>query len=87
MTARPGIVFPAAACFALCAFAFANVALAQDAPKADATTTDHMDAPKADATTADHMSDHMAPMKHGMKKDTMKKDSMASDHMAPETPK
>ena len=75
MTSRPSILITAAACFAVFAVGFANFAVAEDAPKADATTPDHMS------------SDHMAPMKKPKMKKHMKEGSMMSDHMAPEAPK
>lgn len=71
MTSKLKFLRPAAACLVLGGVAFANVARAQDAPKPD-------------ATSADHMADHMAPAKkHHMKKHMMKEDHM----MAPEAPK
>jgi pentapeptide MXKDX repeat protein len=73
MTSRLKFLVPAAACVALSAAAFANVARAEDAPKPDAMSADHM-----------MSGDHMAPMK----KTHMKKHMMKGDHMmAPEAPK
>jgi pentapeptide MXKDX repeat protein len=74
MTSRLKFLVPAAACVALSALAFANVARAEDAPA------------KPDAMAADHMSgDHMAPMKKThMKKHMMKE---GGHMMAPEAPK
>jgi pentapeptide MXKDX repeat protein len=75
MTSRFRLLIPAAAFAALGAVAFANVALADDAPA------------KPDAMAADHMmsGDHMAPMKKPhMKKHMMKE---GGHMMAPEAPK
>jgi hypothetical protein len=75
MTSRLKFLVPAAACVALGAVAFANVARADDAPA------------KPDAMAADHMmsGDHMAPMKKPhMKKHMMKE---GGHMMAPDAPK
>jgi pentapeptide MXKDX repeat protein len=83
MTSSLKILIPAAACLGLCAFAFADVARAEDATqKPDAMSADHM---SSDHMSSDHMEMLKSPTKHVMKKQKhmMNPDALSSEPMAP----